>query len=504
MKRRLRSLHWEDTASGINRRSFLARLGMGMAGLSLAGTGMVIGQPSAKPETGQPLLEPPEMRVRRPVPGEVEASIVASGVLARIGGANVIALGYNGSVPGPTLRVRTGERLKLEFTNRLPNRDARNSSDTDMEHQTAANVTNLHLHGPGISPALDDPFTLLEPGQSRRIELELTEASAGTHWYHPHPHGQVAPQQFKGLAGAMIVTGALDSELQDWEEHVLVLQDFAFDDGRIANHRGFERQLGKPGGVMTVNAQHQPVLRAKKAGLRLRLINASTGRVFRLTLENPALEPHPLNLIALDGHTLEKPETVGEFLLAPGMRADVLVQFERVGTWHLYALPHGNATLSINTKTLLMSLQVKTQTRVPRLPHTLTSIERLEPARAVTTRQFSFEYSKSLPEMRINGRLFDPNRVDASAKLGTLEIWELRNRHGWDLPFHLHSYPFQVLEVNGDAPTFRGWRDTLNLDNSDTVRLLIPFERYAGKTVFHCHISEHEDAGMMGIVAVLP
>ncbi len=488
----------DGTARSLDRRAFLARLGMGAAGLSFAGTELVIRQGSQQNlETRQPLLEPPEMPVRRPRPGEVEASIVASGVITRIVGTNVIALGYNGGVPGPTLRVRVGERLKLEFTNKLPIR----SSDTGKAHQ-AANVTNLHLHGPRIAPVVDDPFTLLEPGQSRTITLEFPEASAGTHWYHPHPHGQVAPQQFKGLAGALIVTGELDAELRDWEEHVLILQDFKFDAGRVEDHRDFERQLGKPGGVMTINGQLQPVLQTKKSGLRLRCINASTGRVFRLALENPALEVHEMHLIALDGHTLENPVTVGEFLLAPGMRADVLLQLEQAGTWGLNALPHGNATLSINSKTPLLTVRTSSPARAPRLPQTLSSIERLDPTRAVMTRRFNFEYSRTVPEMRINGKPFDPNRVDATPKLGTLEIWEIGNRHGWDLPFHLHSYPFQVLDVNGESPAFRGWRDTINLDNSDTVRLLIPFGQYAGKTVFHCHISEHEDAGMMGTVLV--
>ncbi len=490
----------------LTRRQILTRLGYTAAGIGgMIGFAQFFAQPNQSQAAafngtrGEALLEPPLLPVRRAF-GKVQAEIIASNSPARIAGQNFQALTYNGSIPGPTLRLKTGEVLELKFTNQLE-RSSTMKNHAGAGHAMSASATNLHLHGPLIAPNVDNPFTILEPGVSRSLTLELPEASAGTHWYHPHPHGQVAPQLFKGLAGTLIVEGELDTELRDWEEHILILKDFAFAGNQIEKHRGAEKYIGKGGNVFTINGQIEPVLRAKRTGLWLRMVNVSTARPYRLALEN-----HAMYLIATDGHTLEKPVQLTELLLAPGQRADVLIQLERQGTFRLNALPYSMPTISTEMVTPLMSIVTNSSSASPRIPQTLVNLERLNLAKSVNTRVLTFKaqghFLSSKVDFPINDREFDINRTDISAKIGTLEIWEIINYHAWDLPFHLHSYPFQVLEINGQAPVFRAWHDVLNLKHQDRARILIPFRGYTGKTVYHCHISEHEDTGMMGILEV--
>jgi FtsP/CotA-like multicopper oxidase with cupredoxin domain len=490
----------------LTRRQILTRFGYAAAGISgFIGFANLFSQPNQSQAAifngirGETFLEPPRLPVLRSN-GSVSAEIFALNTTARIGGLNIEVLTYNGSVPGSTLRLKTGEILDLKFTNQLePSNKIINHAGTG--HTMSSSATNLHLHGPLIAPSVDNPFAILEPSDSRSLRLELPQASAGTHWYHPHPHGQVAPQLFKGLAGTLIVEGELDTELRDWEEHILVFKDFAFVGNQIEEHRGTEKQIGKGGNIFTVNGQVEPVLRAKRAGLWLRMVNASTARPYRLALEN-----HALHLIATDGHTLEKPIQLTELLLAPGQRADVLIQLERQGTFRLNALPYSMPTISNETITPLMSIVTNSSSGSPKLPQTLVNLERLNPAQSVNNRVLTFKAQGQFLSPKIgfpiNDLEFDINRTDISAKIGTLETWEIINYHAWDLPFHLHSYPFQVLEINGKAPDFRAWHDVINLKHQDRARILIPFRGYTGKTVYHCHISEHEDAGMMGILKV--
>ncbi|MGM8838509.1 multicopper oxidase domain-containing protein, partial [Thermus sp. 93170] len=107
-------------------------------------------------------------------------------------------------------------------------------------------------------------------------------------------------------------------------------------------------------------------------------------------------------------------------------------------------------------------------------------------------------------EFFINGRMFDPGRVDIQAKLGTIEVWELVNETEMDHPFHLHTYPFQVLSRDGQPAPYRAWKDTVNLRPNETVRIAVPLRDFGGITVYHCHIVEHEDRGMMGVLEVRP
>ncbi|MCL6568661.1 MAG: multicopper oxidase family protein, partial [Meiothermus silvanus] len=222
-----------------------------------------------------PFPQPRALEVRR-AEGVVEAQIAARQSNLTMGGKPVQLLTYGG-FPGPTLRLREGETVRLNFTNNLPE------------------ATNLHLHGLHVPPSVDDPLALVQPGESRLYEFTVPKGSAGTYWYHPHVHGRVAPQLYAGLAGLLVVEGPLDAlpELKGAEEHLLVLKDWLFSGNRIPAWTHMDWMNGREGSLLTVNAAVRPTLRAQKATLRLRLLNASNARYYRLALEN-----HPLYLIA--------------------------------------------------------------------------------------------------------------------------------------------------------------------------------------------------------------
>ncbi len=417
--------------------------------------------------TGQALPRLPELALERPETNLVKARLTATEAVASVGGVMTKMLTYNGSFPGPLLRLREGERIQLQFTNGL------------NQH------TSLHLHGLRVPPAVDDPFRHGHPGDVAEYNFEVKAGSAGTYWYHPHVHGQVSQQLFSGLAGAIVIEGPLDNlpELRAAEEHVLVLKDMSLTGVEVAPHLPWEIG-GKQGNLTLVNGALGPVLRAGKGTLRLRLLNASTARFFRLSLEG-----HTMHLIASDGGFIERPQPLSEIRLAPGERAEVLVQLE-TGSFKL--LDGLNPLLTVEAPARLL--------KTP-LPSELAKIERLDLASVRVRRQVVFD-TAGLGKFQLNNRAFDMSRVDFEARFGDLEIWELHNEHSIEHPFHLHSYPFQVLSRDGKAEPFMAWHDTVNLLPGQRVQIAIPLRDYAGRTVFHCHIAEHEDAGMMAVLEV--
>ncbi len=487
----------------MTRRQLLIRMGIGV-GLAALGSGAMfkLGGISvagaAVGESDQPLLEPPTLPARRLEPDLVEATLVASPASVRVAGVNLEALAYNGSFPGPTLNLREGDRVRLKFVNQLskPMQDMSGS----MNHRPQS--SNLHTHGLHIAPSVDNPFGTLEPGESRVQEFVIPKNSAGTYWYHPHPHGHVAEQQFAGLYGAIVVKGNLEAEpaFQQAEEHLLVLSDLTIIGGKVADETAFDL-LGKEGEVLLVNGQHQPKLLARASTLRLRLVNASITRAFKLQLEQ-----HLMHLIATDGGYLEQPVALETLLLVPGERAEVMVQFSAKGTYRLLQMPYGRSPFSLgsNAAQTLLSIDAPDLKPGP-LPEKLLTLERLKPSASATRREINFDMG-FLQGFTINNQTFDMNRTDIKTSLGALEVWEIINSSPLDHPFHIHSYPFQVLErmSNGvwKPEPYLAWKDTVNLRGDERVRIAVRFDDFKGRTVYHCHVSGHEDKGMMGVLEV--
>jgi FtsP/CotA-like multicopper oxidase with cupredoxin domain len=414
---------------------------------------------------------------------------------------------YNGQLPGPLLRVREGDRVRIDFHNRL------------------SEPTNLHLHGMRMPPEVDNPHLVVAPGESTSYEFDIPEGAAGTYWYHPHVHGEVAWQLESGLVGALIVEGPDEARgpLADAQEQVLVLQDLTLDrKGRPRPRTPLEMHDGRTGELILVNGQRTPSMYVDAGLVRLRLVNAGSARYYDIVLEGAQMY-----LIGLDAALLDIPVAIDHVLLPPGQRADILVRATEAGALVLRQRPYHRGVMSkprIPDDGVLATLRVQGSCGELAIAAGSRPVERLDPEDAVSTKVF--EYGGVGSKLRLvseiirrkrygtgvgatgpvrfwlNGKEFEPGRIDTQAELGTMQLWELRNPTPLDHPFHLHVHPFQVLDVDGRPSPIRAWQDVVNVPAGKTVRILVPFRDFTGKTMYHCHILEHEDNGMMGQILV--
>jgi len=415
-------------------------------------------------------------------------------------------LSYNQQIPGPRLEAYPGDRVRIHATNSL------------------SAPTNLHYHGLHISPegSADNIFLQLSPGETYTYEFTIPDNHYGTTgYYHPHLHGYVAQQVFGGLGGIFVVRGALDDipEIQQAKEEFLFLKDFNLTPAR-GQSQPFHgvQMMGREGPILTVNGEVNPQFSIPRGGLlRLRFVNASTSRFYRLQLEG-----HPLYLIATDGGPTASPIQLSELLLSPGERAEVLIQGNaEAGQYRLLNLPYergqmgmmgggmmgrgmmGRGRTETDAPQTLATLNYSDQTETLPLPQQLIPVEALPEPKIV--RQFTLNHGM-FPgrgmQFLINGQAFDSQRVDTRVALDTVEDWEIINTGVMDHPFHLHTNRFQVISRNGEAVGHRTWKDTVLVPRGESVRIRIPFRDFTGKTVYHCHILDHEDLGMMGVIVM--
>ncbi|MFK8185023.1 MAG: multicopper oxidase family protein [Phormidesmis sp.] len=418
-------------------------------------------------------------------------------------------LTYNGSTPGPILEARPGDTLRLTLTN------------------TLENATNLHFHGLHISPEIDNVFREVATGEQYTYEFQIPQNHlALTGWYHPHYHGLVAEQVFGGLVGPIIIRGDLDDipEIQQAEETLLVLQDF---DAALVEApetlSSLAKKWGREGPLLLTNGQLNPVIEVPQNGLlRLRLINASASRIYQLQLKD-----HPWHLIATDRGAITEPVELDTLSLSPGERAELLIPGQREpGNYELLSLPYdrgigdmlagmGDAVqqmpgLTIPQTTTLATLRYapRQQAQALSLPKQLIPVEPI-PAPATspaTTREFVLDHGNDASSngagFIINNQAFAMDRVNTQVALNTVEDWHIINKASMDHPFHLHTNRFQVIERNGQPEEFLAWKDTVAIGGYETVTLRVKFADFTGRTVYHCHILDHEDQGMMGIVEI--
>ncbi|MGD1939929.1 MAG: multicopper oxidase family protein [Leptolyngbyaceae cyanobacterium] len=481
----------------INRRQFLAG-GIAVTAITLStrcAQDLRLGSPLTVLSSTNPL--PTHHRSQS---GVLELSLQARQQPVPLGNQTATLLTYNGQVPGPTLEAKTGDTVRITFENQL------------------AKTTNLHFHGLHIPPTgnADNVFLAVPSGATQQYEFVVPEQHpGGLFWYHPHHHGVVAEQVFGGLAGPLVIRGQVDEipEVQAAEEAILVLQDFDLNRrGQPREPMPMFRRWGRQGNLMTVNGALMPTLTIPQSGLlRVRLLNASPSRIYRLRLDN-----HPWHLMGLDGGTLSEPVEIEEdLILAPGERADILVPGTREpNRYSLLSLPYDRGITDMmggmggrhhrragidNAPREIARLQYgETTTAVP-LPKMLIPTTPLpEPIRR---REFVLDHGIDHGHaFLINGRGFDHHRVDTQVQLGTVEDWRIINKAGMDHPFHVHTNAFQVLNHSGQSFPFQVWKDVVNVKAYESVDLRIAFTDFPGKTVYHCHILDHEDQGMMGIL----
>ncbi|WP_094510555.1 multicopper oxidase family protein [Synechococcus sp. MW101C3] len=481
-------------------------LGLGLAGLGTAVVGPLLWD---RVQHSAARAQPAGATRLGSVGGVADLELVASATPGRLPGGPATLLTYNGRSPGPLLEVNAGDQVRLLLRN-------------DLQEPT-----NLHFHGLHIPPtgSGDNVFLTVPPGGSFSYEFTLAkDHPAGLFYVHPHHHGHSADQVFGGLGGALVVRGNLDRipEVAAASESVLVLKDFASADGtaEAGMGMGMERMLGREGPLLTVNGELNPGLAIPSGGLlRLRLLNASNARIYRL-----ALEGHRMVLIATDGGAIATPEALDELLLAPGERADVLVQGNQTpGSYRLLNLPYqrsghmGMGQVADAPQTLATLNYAGSVAPLP-LPKTLIPVAALpQPER---TRRFSLAHAMGMGMggmqhgmggggmggggmgFVINGQPFDPDRIDTRVSLSSTEDWLIVNDDVMDHPFHLHVNPFQVISRAGRPEAQRRWKDTLQVKAGEEVRIRVTFKDFTGRTVYHCHNLDHEDLGLMGVLQI--
>jgi FtsP/CotA-like multicopper oxidase with cupredoxin domain len=441
---------------------------------------------------GDPLEEPPVLENRSSAPGTVEVELTAGPArLSLVPGLETEVFAYNGRTPGPTLEVREGDRVRVRFRNDLPE------------------ATTVHWHGIHLPFVADgSPFHPVAPGEEYLYEFTVQPGTAGTYWYHPHPHHRTGYQVGKGLFGAIIVHPADDPVPAAVTDRLLILSDNRFrEDGSIdfaepgTAAARIDSENGREGDVIFVNGQVAPTVPVRAGEVqRWRVVNASGARVYRL-----ALEDHSFLHIGNDGGLFEEPVEVTEVLVANGERVELLVRGTGDPGSHavLRSLPYDRyrphmrpADWDEPLNLLTVAYTDEPPTAPIELPETLRPIPALDPADADVTREIFFTKN------RINGRQMDMGRIDQRARLGATEIWEIENLVDMDHPFHLHGFQFQVLDRDGEPEPFVSWKDVVNVPKRHTVRIIVRFDNFPGKWMFHCHILEHEDAGMMGVLEV--
>jgi bilirubin oxidase len=401
--------------------------------------------------------------------------------------------GYDGAYSGPTLRAARGERVEVRFRNEL---------DED---------TTVHWHGMHLPPAMDGgPHQQIAPGDRWSPSWTIDQPAA-TLWYHPHPHGETEKQVRSGLFGMFLIDDPVEAALPLPREYgvddvPVAVQDVAFgSDGSLVDRDGgFSGALGDQ---LLVNGTLGPYLDVATDVVRLRLLNASSARIYRFTFS----DAREFWQIASDGGLLEAPVPVTGVQLAPGERAEVLVRMSAGESVVLRSeqpdyggtAPFFGGSAGQGDRFDVLELRAAdTLQHRGEVPASLAPIERLRAEDASAERSFRLDGTL------INQHAMAMGRIDEVVELGATEIWAVTNDMAFPHDFHVHDVQFQVLSVDGSppAPELSGWKDTVYLPPNATLRLIMRFEDYADPEhpyMYHCHLLRHEDSGMMGQFLVL-
>jgi FtsP/CotA-like multicopper oxidase with cupredoxin domain len=417
-----------------------------------------------------------------------------TGSMAFLPGKTTPTYGINGNFLGPAIKVRNGDAVTIDVANNLPE------------------PTAIHWHGMHVTANMDGgPHQAIQPGATWQAAFTMRQR-AGTNWFHPHTLEQTGRQVYMGLAGLLIVEDA-DTDVLDlpktWGEDdiPLIIQDRRFrTDGGFDYLSGMmDTVQGMLGDVFLVNGAVTPHASLPAKEVRFRLLNGSNARVYRLAFG----DGRSFRQIATDTALMETPTALTDLTLSPGERAEIVVDF---------TVDMGKSLTLLDAMggVVLLTLNVdKLPAHATTLPGRLTTLEYLDPTMAARTRVFTLAMGGGMGgdmgagmSFLINGQAMNMARIDQTVALGDTEIWEIRNADtdGMVHSFHVHGTHFTILDRNGgtaNVPAYeKGYKDTVLLNSGEVVRLLVRMTDYttdaSAPYMFHCHILEHEDRGMMG------
>jgi len=404
--------------------------------------------------------------------------------------------GFNGDYLGPTLRARRGEQVLVRVTNQLPE------------------TTTVHWHGMHLPATMDGgPHQPVPPGDSWSPTWRIDQPAA-TLWYHPHPHGATEKHVLRGLAGMFILDDDASSQLPlprryGVDDIPVIVQDLHFDrGGRLSPRKLWSSPVGHLGDTIAVNGVVAPYLDVTTERVRLRLLNASSARIYQFGFA----DGREFALVGTDGGLLPAPVSTTQIRLSPGERAEIVVTMRPGERVVLRSSPPDLGVSApirrfVGGDDRLDVLELRaapTLAPSPELPAQLAEVPLVPVADAVATRDFR------LADLKINGQPMDMTRIDLTATAGTVERWRVRAVDGLPHNFHAHGVSFQVLSVNGHppGPELGGWQDTVYLPPEQLVELAVQFGHHtdpAAPYMYHCHLLSHEDSGMMGqFVVVAP
>ncbi len=410
---------------------------------------------------------------------------------------------FTGTYPGPTLKLRPGDTLRMKFVNQL-NQD-----------------TNLHFHGFRTSPSglADNVLRTIAPavttrtvqsGKSANIVVHFPkDHEHGLFWYHPHMHGLVDGQVYPGLAGLIIIGNVLEDlpYLKHVKQRVMALQSIQLNGNQLVNVNNAKVSQE----VTLVNGHYQPTLTIHPGELQLwRVGNISNDFWYRLKFGG-----RPLYVISEDGNPVGHVWSAPKLLLPPGKRFEFLVRGPKAGkyTFDSARFNQGFSNFAPYTLANIVSKGPPVSKRLP-IPKVASPAQRKiqretlsDPVAKRRTLTFSIvhPFPKNLQGFKINGKLFNPHVVNEKVKLNTTEEWLLRNTSSEDHPFHIHTNDFLVMKVNGHNVGINGFQDVVRIPRkhngkAGTVLIRMRYRTFTGKAVFHCHILFHEDNAMMGII----
>lgn len=453
-------------------------------------------------------------------------SLVAqTGQTSFSGGSPTLTAGYNGGFLGPTIVIQNG------------------ALDARVENRLNEPVTS-HWHGLLVPGHHDGgPHTPVEPGKAWADVMQIDQQPT-TAWYHSHTHGSTARHVYAGLAGVIHHTDGRDDErglpsTYGVDDLTVVIQDKRFDEaGRMVYLPDTTDILnGFHGERILINGQFNAVAVVPRGIVRLRLLNGSNSRIYSLH----ASDRRPLFVIGNDGGYLRKPAELTYLRIAPGERYEVLMDFAQ-----------GNAPMLMNSSGLAMKiLEFATddtlKPRITRLPDTIGEAMGPLPNGDMPVRRISLtmgggssfemrsvssmasghaahgahgahaghaapvgpvigagpngELGVVMTDFGINSRPYDARRIDFQVKRGTYERWLVSGGGGVIHPFHVHGVHFRIVSTGGTSPQPEeaGWKDTYPINGQ--LEIIVRFDHEAPREapyMYHCHILEHEDSGMMG------
>ena len=403
-----------------------------------------------------------------------------------INSLNTQTYGFNSNFLGPTISVDNKDEVEINVKNHLKEELA------------------VHWHGLVIKAKYDGgPHNVIKANDSFTSKMKINQ-DASTCFYHPHTLHKTGEQTFKGLGGLFIINDEKSKELNLPGEYgiddiPLIVQDRRFDNkgNFLYINNMHDKMMGVKGNIILSNGTYQAYINAPSKLIRLRLVNLSNARYYIFKLN----DNRKFFQIAGDSSLLPKPYLTDKVLLTPAERAEILVDLSKDFNKVLYL-----QDMATNTNILKINVnkKVKVNNSIPNKLKNLKPINKEELANA-KIRKFSLD-SKMMRGFTINGELMNILKINEKVKQNELEIWRIKNNTGMFHPMHIHGTTFKILNRNGVSllnnklyENEQGLKDTVLLRRGETVDIAVKFKlKTKIPYMYHCHILEHEDTGMMG------